>query len=145
MPTMKVRVNADGTVDIGPLAIDAAAFTTLAPMAGDDGVTGKAVKLQDARVVFDATPSGSQTPVEYTVSLMVTRGAVNDSESHRIAIKAEGQKARKDAKVAETEAERKRLITMVQETERSAAKQVVEIANATTRTVAQVLASVKGQ
>lgn len=139
---MLVRANANGDIEIGDITIPVALLTSLAPIEGKDGVTGKAVKLQDARVQFKAVPNGQELPAEFTLSVVVSRTPVTDSERARVDVKEALGKQQKLDKAAASEAVMDRTVNRAIEAERNASKQVVAIAENTTRLVAETLARV---
>jgi hypothetical protein len=102
--------------------------------------TGKALKLQDVRVQFKATPNGATLPVTYTVALVATREPIDEVESAKVQAKAAEQKARKDEKQAKEDATRERDLKRAEQSGRdgvlSVMGQVGQIAQA-----AHVLAS----
>lgn len=140
---MLVKPDANGNVAIGDVEIPVALLTSLTAIEGKDGVTAKALKLQDARVQFKAIPNGMESPAEYTVSLVVSRTPVTSAEVARVEVKEALQKQNKLDKEAKAEATIERSVSRAVEAERNAAKQVVAIAENTTRLVAQTLAGTR--
>jgi cation transport ATPase len=126
----------DGKVTIGDVEYDVSMFTGMAAI----DATGKALKLQDVRVQFKATPNSATLPVTYTVALVATREPIDEVESAKVQAKAAEQKARKDEKQAKEDATRERDLKRAEQSGRdgvlSVMGQVGQIAQA-----AHVLAS----
>jgi len=139
MPTIQVRPE-NGVIVAGDFELPLSAITTLAPV----DATGKALKLQDARVQFKAKPTGCDTEVTYTVAIVVTREPIDETESARISTKAAEQKARKDDKEAKELATRERDLKRAEQSGRDGVLgvmgQVGQIAQA-----AHVLAALAGK
>lgn len=145
MPTMKVRPDENGRINLADIAhIALGDIEALEVTSPNDAATGKAIKLADARVqVIAKVPQhGENQMATYTVALTVTREPVTEAETVACGTKADAQKARKADEERKQQEATARSIKLVQEAERAAADRVAQRDAAVLENTIKVLSNV---